>query len=59
MSAKRHCWFDFWADIEDGDTSLPGHTCMLPDGHDGPHEPTPDKEILISFAEDQPLREGQ
>ena len=35
-----HCWFDF----EDG------HTCMLIDEHDGPHEPTPDSDILISLA---------
>ncbi len=35
-----NCWFDF------GD----GHTCMLLDGHDGPHEPTSDSDILISFV---------
>lgn len=27
-----------------------GGTCMLPDGHKGPHEFTPDQEITISFA---------
>lgn len=35
-----HCWFDF----EDG------HTCMLEDGHDGPHEPTADDEIVVTFV---------
>ena len=35
------CWFDF------GD----GHTCMLPDEHDGPHEPTADSEIIIRLVE--------
>ena len=34
-----HCW-------EDG-----GHsTCLLADGHDGPHEFTPDSEIVVRFA---------
>lgn len=35
------CWFDF----EDG------HTCIAPAGHDGPHEPTPDDEIVIQLAD--------
>jgi hypothetical protein len=26
-----------------------GSTCMLLDGHDGPHEFTPDSEIVIGF----------
>ena len=34
-----HCW-------EDGDRS----TCMLPDGHDGPHEFTPDDQIVVRLA---------
>ena len=34
-----HCWFD----------SEDGHTCMLSDGHDGPHEPTSDSDIIISI----------
>jgi hypothetical protein len=25
-------------------------TCLLPDGHDGPHEFTPDTEIVVRFA---------
>jgi hypothetical protein len=45
----RHCWFDFESSEY---LQMPGHTCMLPDGHDGPHEPTPDAEIMIGFAED-------
>lgn len=47
-----HCWFDFedsyWTD---NDEHVPGHTCMLDDGHDGPHEPTSDDEIVIAFEE--------
>ena len=39
-----YCWFDF------GD-----HTCMLADGHDGPHEPTSDDDILISLDPADPL----
>ena len=41
--SEGYCWFDFH-------TMLPGHTCMLPDGHDGPHEPTSDSDILISLV---------
>lgn len=37
---RYYCWYDFEN----------GHTCMLPDEHDGPHEPTPDSDILISLA---------
>jgi len=53
----RHCWFDFGFEYEDADyfddgQRLVGHTCMLPDGHDGPHEPTSDDEITISFVGD-------
>jgi hypothetical protein len=29
-------------------------TCLLPDGHDGPHEFTPDKDIEIRFSEPEP-----
>jgi hypothetical protein len=28
-----------------------GHTCMLPAGHDGPHEFTPDIQIVVEFQE--------
>ncbi len=37
-----HCWHYF----EDG-----RHTCMLLLGHDGPHESTPDKDILVSIGD--------
>jgi len=36
-----HCW-------EDGD----GSTCLLPDGHDGPHEFITDSDIVITFREE-------
>jgi hypothetical protein len=29
-----------------------GATCLLDDGHEGPHEWTPDKDIRIAFAPD-------
>jgi hypothetical protein len=45
------CWFDF--DDAEWETGTPGHTCMLPDGHEGPHEPTPDDQIIISFVGDK------
>ena len=38
-----HCWHDFGA-----------ATCMLPDGHDGDHEPTLDDDvddILVRFTD--------
>jgi hypothetical protein len=38
--SELNCWFDF----EDG------HTCMLPDEHEGPHEPTPDSDIIIRLT---------
>jgi len=41
---RVHCW-------EDGptDDNWTGSTCMLWDGHRGPHEFTPDNQIGISF----------
>jgi hypothetical protein len=38
----NHCW----ADKDDC-------TCLLPGGHDGPHEWTPDSEIVVAFLPDQ------
>lgn len=37
--------------IGDGDlnTGFNDATCLLPDGHEGPHEWTPDNEIIIRF----------
>ncbi len=40
MSGLRLCWFDFEND----------HTCTLPEGHDEPHKPTSDDDIIISLA---------
>ena len=39
-----HCW-------EDGPLTADGcpTTCMLPDGHDGPHEFDRDDEITVRF----------
>ena len=39
------CWFDM------GDA-----TCMLPDDHDGPHEPTPNNEIWVSLPPNETRR---
>ena len=36
----KHCW----AECEEGEA-----TCLLEDGHEGPHEWTPDNEIMITF----------
>ena len=55
-----HCWKDYQEWIEET-TGKPwyeqydslkyehGATCHLPDGHGGPHEWTPDNEIMIEF----------
>ena len=57
MSAEKliHCW-------EDGGEEI-GSTCLLPDGHDGPHEFTPDSEIMVTFSESalssEPQREAE
>lgn len=50
-----HCWYDFEDGYyrEDGTWDpewVPGHTCMLLDGHDGPHEPTSDRNIGVTLA---------
>lgn len=65
MSARvLHCWKDRLAWIEDvhGHGSdewcaaydKPSATCMLEDGHDGPHEFMPDSDIAVSFAPEGP-----
>lgn len=53
---KVHCWADYmetlpfgsqeWIDciVEDKNAS-----CLLEHGHEGPHEWTPDKEIVVKF----------
>lgn len=54
-----HCWKSNveWAEEtygycsdEHADAMNNTSTCLLPDGHDGPHEFVPDDEIGISFA---------
>jgi hypothetical protein len=48
MKPVLHCFEGgpWVGDYEDGC----GSTCMLPDGHDGPHEFTPDDQIVIRLA---------
>lgn len=58
-----HCWQDYadfhgfgsdeWADAKVNG----GRTCMLPDGHDGPHKWTPDESITVTFEAVEQLRE--
>jgi hypothetical protein len=52
-----HCWHGHRDDLEPGTREYErswamypdGATCMLPNGHAGPHEYTPDDEITVSF----------
>lgn len=52
-AATLHCWADrsdadpSWDRWADPDKSF---TCMLPDGHDGPHRWTDDNHIGVEFA---------
>jgi hypothetical protein len=60
VSIKPHCWMsntehaklthgiasDEWAEAFNNPS-----TCMLPDGHAGPHQWTPDGEIEITFLD--------
>jgi hypothetical protein len=55
-----HCWQDKreWMARTHGehsdeaiDTYMNGNgTCLLPAGHEGPHEWTPDDQIVVTFA---------
>lgn len=45
--AYWEAWRKTWS--EDGEKSLSA-TCMLLDGHDGPHDFTPDSNIGVFFA---------
>lgn len=57
-----HCWKDKgeWVDEEFGFGSqewvevylFGGATCLLEAGHEGPHEWTSDKDIVVSFNHD-------
>lgn len=61
-----HCWKGNVEDIEERfgqhspehlrtyEPDFVGGTCMLLDGHDGPHEFTPDGDIRITFAPEAP-----
>lgn len=53
MSEKSrvHCW-EGGPDTEDGCPT----TCMLLDGHEGPHEFTRDDQIGITFAPSEPKK---
>jgi hypothetical protein len=46
---ETRCWEDRRSYYVDWDS--PAETCMLPDGHDGPHEWTPDSEIVVQFSD--------
>ena len=48
MSNVVHCWESEREWIEE---TYGGRTCMLPEGHDGPHEWTPDDEIVLCFKD--------
>lgn len=61
--ARAHCWTGKgewledtygWRSVEYAEyitNDEPRSTCMLFDGHDGPHVWTPDNEILITFSD--------
>jgi hypothetical protein len=61
-----HCWKDEREHIEEtygigsaewcASFDGPGGTCMLPDGHDGPHQFTPDDAIVVEIGEANPRR---
>lgn len=63
MSNVTHCWEDYKSFVSDqfgigsrewceahqkGDA-----TCLLPEGHEGPHEWTPDDQITVHFVDDE------
>lgn len=43
---RPHCW-ENGPITDDGES---GTTCMLLEGHEGPHEWTRDDQIMVSFA---------
>lgn len=58
MANTKHCWKDLREYLEetgqeDSDEWIAAHennkTCLLPDGHDSPHEWTDDAGIQIQF----------
>ena len=44
-----HCWEDGPRTGESWESVGVGSTCMLADGHEGPHVFTPDDQITVSF----------
>lgn len=55
-----HCWMGYqewleettgkpWYELPDVEEGTRSATCLLPDGHKGPHEWTPDDEIIIGI----------
>lgn len=57
-----HCWADrrdccAWGSEEWVQTFVLGNaTCLLADGHDGPHSWTPDEEIEVEFPAEEVAR---
>ena len=52
-----HCWADYHEQFPFGSHEWAEHyldtsaTCLLQEGHDGPHEWTPDDQIVVTFPE--------
>ena len=47
-----HCWEDGPRKGETWESLGVGSSCLLPDGHDGPHEFTWDDGIMLTFEDD-------
>jgi hypothetical protein len=54
--SEPHCWADGPEEIRQKEADLwwqglfaVGSTCMLPDGHEGEHQFTPDDQVTLSF----------
>ena len=48
-TGRSHCWEDGPRKDESWDSIGTGSSCMLLDGHEGPHEFTWDDEIVVTF----------
>ncbi len=64
---RPYCWADKkelaeetygYLSPEHVDASERNCTCLLLDGHDGPHQWTPDDEIVVSFPPTEPDHAG-
>jgi hypothetical protein len=61
VKRRTHCWKDLHTHVEEAfgfgsddwaaSFNKPGATCMLEDGHAGPHEWTDDDRIGVTFAD--------